>query len=338
MAGKPVSMKRNTPPSERTLGQQVALCSAVAFAAADGVPDWINLLPAGLIRTVDGRGPYLVKSMQTIALGLKAGDKLPIDENHATDKGAVLGLPAPARGWIVELQARDDGLWGRVEWTGEGRRLMEDKAYSGISPAILHSQDKTVLGVLRASLTNTPNLQGLVSLHVEESGMDWKAKLIELLGLDSTADDAAIEAALAAKMKGEGETALCSADVLKLPEVVALQSQVTSLSGQLNTLLADGRREKAEQAVDAAIAAGRVGISAVRENYIALHMSNPTAALAMINAMPAIGGETKTGGLPPAADAAALDATDRQVMALFSVNPEDYAAGLAATGKRVEAL
>ena len=30
--------------------------------------------------------------------------------------------------------------------------------------------------------------------------MDWKAKLIELLGLDGTADDDAIEAALSAKM------------------------------------------------------------------------------------------------------------------------------------------
>ncbi|MGG8896324.1 phage protease, partial [Escherichia coli] len=80
------------------------------------MPEWINLLPAGAARTVDGRGPYTVASMAAlIAASLQDGQKLPLDENHATDKGAVLGLPAPARGWIVALEAREDGLWGKVE-------------------------------------------------------------------------------------------------------------------------------------------------------------------------------------------------------------------------------
>jgi len=65
----------------------------------------------------------------------------------------------------VELQARANGLWGRVEWTGVGRRLLLDGAYRGISPVIKHNKAKVVLSVLRASLTNTPNLLGLVSLH-----------------------------------------------------------------------------------------------------------------------------------------------------------------------------
>lgn len=144
----------------------IALCSAVTIPATDGVPEWVHLLPAGQVRTVDGRGPYMVANMAALAAAsLKGGQKLPIDENHATDKGAVLGLPAPARGWIVALEARSNGLWGKVQWTGPGRKLMQEKAYAGISPVIVHDKANTVALLLRASLTNTPNLQGLATLH-----------------------------------------------------------------------------------------------------------------------------------------------------------------------------
>lgn len=162
----------------------IALCAAVALPAfGNDVPQWVHLLPAGQVRTVDGRGPYIVSDMAALAsASLKAGQKLPIDENHATDKGAVLGLPAPARGWIVALECRESGLWGKVEWTAPGRQLMVDKAYVGISPAVLHTKDNRVVGVLRASLTNTPNLQGLTTLHsaepVRPRGLDATDRLI----------------------------------------------------------------------------------------------------------------------------------------------------------------
>ncbi|MCD9150122.1 phage protease [Pseudophaeobacter sp. MA21411-1] len=37
---------------------------------------------------------------------------------HRRRGHAPKGLPAPARGWITATQARNDGIWGRVEWTG----------------------------------------------------------------------------------------------------------------------------------------------------------------------------------------------------------------------------
>jgi phage I-like protein len=76
------------------------------------VPDWVHLLPAGEIRTVDGRGPYRATSLQSVIdHSLKPGDKLPIDENHATDKGAALGLAAPARAgsWSFRRARTDCG-------------------------------------------------------------------------------------------------------------------------------------------------------------------------------------------------------------------------------------
>ncbi len=317
---------------------EIALCSALPLADDAGVPEWVHLLPAGLVRTNDGRGPYTVASMSAIAARLKDGERLPIDECHAIDRAAPLGLPAPARGWIVELQARDDGLWGRVEWTEEGQRLMAGKAYRGISPAILHDKARQVLGVLRASLINTPNLVGLTALHSEETSMDWKAKLIELLGLDSSADDAAIEAALQAKLTKGAGIDLCSEEILALPAVVALQGQVNELTTQLNAVTDNQARAAAVAYVDGAIAAGRAGLKPVRDEYIALHMAKPDQAVKLIEAMPVLKGSMIQGEVPGSDDATGLDVTDRQVMALFGVSEDDYKAGLAKRGQKMEAL
>lgn len=150
---------------------RISLCSAFAIGNVGNVPEWVHLLPSGLVRTVDGRGPYQAKSLQAVAAAslAVAPHRLPIDECHSTDRAQPLGLAAPARGWIVEMQARDDGLWGRVEWGRTGRVLLEDRAYQGISPVVLHNAKGDILQVLRASLTNTPNLQGLTSLHSQRT-------------------------------------------------------------------------------------------------------------------------------------------------------------------------
>lgn len=321
-----------------------ALCSAVPFASGDAVPEWINLLPAGQVMTVDGRGPYTVASMAAlIAASLQDGDKLALDENHATDKGAVLGLPAPARGWIVALEEREGGLWGKVDWTPTGRQLMEDKAYKGVSPVILHDVKNRVGRVLRASLTNTPNLHGLVSLHSEnltENGtMDWKAKLIELLGLDSSADDAAISAALAAKMAAPAEKALCGQDLLVHPAVVALQGQLTSQAQVIADLTNGQARRDATAFVDAAIREGRVGVKPLRDDYIALHMQDPARAEKLIGGMPRVAGlGVASAVLSDDGGDRGLVAEDRQVMALFGVSEDDMKAALKRDGLIRETL
>lgn len=316
----------------------LALCSAVSLPQQEGAPDWVHVLPVGRVTTVDGRGPYLVKSLQAIAAAsLPAGAKLPIDECHAIDRAQPLGMSAPARGWIVELQSREDGLWGRVEWTSVGQQLMEDRAYVGLSPAILHTAQGEVRQVLRASLTNTPNLQGLVSLHSEEVQMDWRTKLIELLGLDSEADDAAIEAALKAKMAMVQSEH--SQNLLQHPTVLALQSQLADVTGRLETIQEDGKRNAATAFVDAAIAAGRVGVKPLRDDYIALHMQDPDKARRMIEAQPALGGTTVASGVvAPAVQPGGLTADDHLVMSLFSVDEEEYRKGLGLPGLQKEVL
>lgn len=314
----------------------------ISFGDDGGVPEWLHLVPAAReLRTVDGRGPYRVTSLQAIVDAFKPGDKLVLDENHSTDLAAPQGGSAPARGWIVALQARADGVWGQVEWTGEGRRLMEDKAYRGLSPAIVHDRAGNVLSVARASLTNKPNLVGLVALHSETEGMDWKAKLIELLGLDSDADDAAIDAALTAKMKSDGDKpeTLALQSVIEHPSFLALQSALSTAQGQINDLTDGNARRDAEGFVDAAIAEGRVGLNAtVRDEYISLHMANPDQAKRLVGAMPKVGGSTHAGDIAPQADANGLTDADRSVIALMGLDPDQYKESLAASGKKEEAL
>lgn len=40
----------------------------------------------------------------------------------------------PAEGWISKVYAREDGLWGDVEWTESGKALLKDKAFKFFSP------------------------------------------------------------------------------------------------------------------------------------------------------------------------------------------------------------
>ncbi len=130
-------------------------------------PEWLHLLPNGRITAKDGRGPFRLENAAQVAASslAQAGGKLVLDENHATDLAAPKGGAAPARGWIVDLQARSDGIWGRVLWSEAAKRSKAWMEYRGVSPVIVHRKDGMIEAILRASLVNQPNLVGLTSLH-----------------------------------------------------------------------------------------------------------------------------------------------------------------------------
>lgn len=207
---------------------------------AGAAPEWVHLTPAGTFSGVDGRGPYRVEDAQAIIGASMAAGKLAIDENHAIDKAAPEGRPAPARGWIVAMEARADGIWGRVEWTGEGKRLVDDHAYRGFSPVIV-SEKATgkVLRILRGALTNDPNLT-LTTLHNRENDMTFLVKLRQALGLkDDAAEDAVLAAVTshAAIVTAHGELAVATG--LKADATpAALLAQVTAHAADAGKLAA----------------------------------------------------------------------------------------------------
>ncbi|MES2754887.1 MAG: phage protease [Pseudomonadota bacterium] len=348
-----------------TPATSTALCAAVAIDAGGAVPDWLHLLPLGAVRTNDGRGPYRspVDAAALMAASLKAaGGKLVLDENHATDLAAPKGGSAPARAWIVELQQRADGIWGRAEWTPTGRQLMEAGEYRGISPVIAHKRDGTITAILRASLTNTPNLQGLTALHSQETSMDFRKLLIEALGLDAEADDAAIAAALKARMDAKpadpaavaaamhsalaplaaavglkpdagADAILTSVQSLQQGDqsatITALQSSLSAMAEKVTKMDDDGAKQRATAFVDGAIAAGRIGVKPARDTYIAMHMKEPVQAETIINALPAVrGGALDPRDVEP--KPGELSAADRTVVQLMGIDPAAYKTQLAA--------
>lgn len=336
--------------------EAVVLCAAVDFAAdADPAPEWVHLVPAGEIRTGDGRGPYSVENMQQlIAQSLGNGERLVLDENHATDLAAPKGLPAPAAGWIAELQARADGLWGRVEWTADGGKLVAGRAYRGISPALLISKAGKVLKVLRASLVNQPNLKGLVALHQEQT-MDLLKKLAAKLGLaDGVAEDAvlaaldkqsgtvtALQAQLGAVAKAAGVAENATGEVIlnaigtlagrggDASAIVSLQAELTTVTTELNTLKQDGAKSRAETFVDGAIKLGRVGVKPLRDHYVSRHMTDAAAVEKEIGALPVLNGQSV---VDPARQPGGKDANGKRVftpeqqstITLMQLDPEAY--------------
>lgn len=344
-----------------------ATMAALDLAVEGEVPEWVHLLPTskGKIQTGDKRGPYDVADAEAIiAASFADQPKLQIDENHAEDLKSGKGEPSPARGWITELQARADGIWGRVEWTGAGRALVADKAYRAMSPVILHDKAKRVIAILRASLVNRPNFRGLATLN-QETSMDAMAQMAAALGLaeGASADDilAAIKALKdksagdkAAGDKGdmpalqsalaeigvalgvEGEanpaTIVAAAKLAKggKESLVALQAQVTGLTSELTTLKTAGARTASEGYVRGEIAKGRLIPANAVEDMISLHMSNPTLAVKMVEGA-LMGAATHAGAPPPAAKdgTVALNAAQIEACAVLGMPQADYAAHLA---------
>lgn len=309
----------------KTPAINTALMSALALPPAGDEGDhWVHLLPAatdGLIKTADERGPYRVASQVRIMdQSLALADKLPIDENHSIDKAGPKGAPSPAVGWIVEMQSRKDGIWGRVEWNDRGRDLIAQKAYRAISPVIGHTKDKTIGAILRASLVNTPNLSGMIALHSEEPDMGMMEKLRKKLGLADDADEGAVMAALDKLKDGDKKTVATQSQLDVLAEhlnvdagssiedlttaaqsiaedgdkdelIAALQTSVKELGSEVTSLVDGGKRSAAEGYIDAALAQGRAGLNAtVRDQYVSMHMKDPEATQSLIEAMPVLSG------------------------------------------------
>lgn len=311
----------------------MALMSALPVPSGADVPEWIHLLPAtqGRIETRDQRGPYLLEDAQAmIAASFAEDDALLIDVNHATDVAAPRGSDAPAVGWIKAMEARADGIWGRVEWNSSGERMLREREYRGVSPVILHDAEKRIFAITRASLVNKPNLRGLSALNAEELRMTLLQRMAELLGLDAqTASDDQILSAVTT-MKGKGEepaAALQSAlgvadggDLLEAAQAVAataalvpaLQAEVSTLKGALDTLQSDSAKTAATAFIDGEIRKGRTIASSMREHYIARHMREPEIVEREIAAIPLVG-PAKTTHPNPAANPAlgqSLNAVD----------------------------
>ena len=169
----------------------------LSVGADGGVPEWVRIFPRGWVETTR-YPPFLVDDQameEMIAAWRDHGIDLVFDYEHQT----MTGEKAPAAGWIKELEARADGLWGRVEWTDEARGYLEKREYRYHSPTFMvREQDQRAYELLGVSLTNFPATKHQQALVNKQNGglkMEFLVMVCAMLGLAAGTDP---EAALAA--------------------------------------------------------------------------------------------------------------------------------------------
>ena len=281
-------------------------------AAAAAAPEWIELLPAGVFFGRDGRGPFRLDDPKavidsTLAMQMNAG--LPIDYDHATDFGAPEGRPAPAAGWIRDLEVRDGAVWGRVEWTARAASSIVAREYRYVSPVFqFDPKDGCVTRLLRAGLTNNPNLHltaiaasRAAAAASKDERMEFPTQeLRELLNLEDGATAAEVVAKVRELVRaGDAISPEIGAHAHDPAHYVAIAEFERALT-ELNALKAERARERAAHTVEAAIRAGKI-VPAQREWAIAYCAADARGFGAFVAKQPSILGESLgLAGEPPA--------------------------------------
>jgi phage I-like protein len=243
---------------------------------ATDLPEWIRLLPLGQVDLVDGRPPFEVdkESLATMVEAFQArGVDLVVDYEHQSLNGGR----APAAGWIKELNAREDGLWARVEWTAQAGEYLRQKEYRYFSPVLkLDPETRQPLALLQAALTNMPAMKQVAPLVAKCGGdgaqgdmrpTEDKGVLEDLklrLGLASEAPGASVWCKTQEFFQEVSGTLglRAQADLGQVKEsLVALKAraaQAEELAREIESLKARLAEEQADRAVEEALNSGKI--------------------------------------------------------------------------------
>ena len=244
------------------------------------VPSRIMLVPAD--KVIKGRDNREWKNPNPKMVALNSNARLPllpVDENHSTDLAAPHGGASPAFGWMKNLCADETGaIWADVEWTERGREALNKKEYRFISPVFNHSEKGEINCILRAALTNAPNLN-LPALNSERLENNVKESnqmksILAFLGLPETATEAEALAAVSA-MKTSLNAAQAKPQGVDLSvyaprtDLVAMQGRAETAEKELASLNSAKLKAEGEAAVDQAIKDRKVA-PASKAEYVAL--------------------------------------------------------------------
>lgn len=228
------------------LGQafDLALCAQKA-GSGDGPPEWFLVLPAGEVRIKDSPPALMDGEAARLVLAdfAEATHDMVVDYEHQTMGDGQ----APAAGWIKGLDWRPGGdkpgLWARVDWTAKAAGLIQSKEYRYHSPVLIRRKsDGRVVRLHNVALTNQPRLldapalaaKYTLNLHEGDEDMKNLEALKKELGLESSADEAAVLKAIADLKSGKAKiesdlVALKSAAPGKDADLVACKEVLTAL-------------------------------------------------------------------------------------------------------------
>jgi len=122
--------------------------------SAKELPNAIMLLPPSPVLGRDGR-KFNYNQEQILKSFAENNKKMPVDIDHHSE----YGFNTAAVGWVNELFVEDDAIWGKVEWNSKGKELLAEQIYKYISPAGYVDEDKNMISLSSAALTNHPNLK-----------------------------------------------------------------------------------------------------------------------------------------------------------------------------------
>jgi phage I-like protein len=304
------------------------------------IPQRIQLLPPGpAITGRDGR-QWIMKDSEAVAAASNAW--LPnhsIDENHAVDHKAPKGEASPAFGWFSNITAEANGsIWADVEWTKRGAEAVTSLEYRYISPVFLHNEKGEITSVLRAALSNSPNLD-IKSLNNSETPEaaapetpakehNSMTKILAALGLPGTATEDEAVAAIAG-LKTSLNAAAQTVDLAAYApraDLAAMETRAAAAEKQLADLNAAKFKAEVEGVIDQAIKDRKIA-PASKEQYLSLcstaeQLESLKKAFA---SSPAVIGEgtQAPAGAPPGSQTA-LNAEETALAAAAGYSPEEW--------------
>jgi phage I-like protein len=261
-------------------------------ASTEGAQEWVQISPYGDFRhkkgiqRVDKRaGEAMVNNFQSLSAKLaRRFGGLPFYIGHPDYPEAAKDYPdKKAYGWINELQARDDGVYARVDWSTPGKEMLANAHYKFCSPH--WNADKPAIEngqkiyrpseLVSVGLTNEPNLP--VNPLANETEADEneplmnRTELIQIFGLANDATDEQIKTKVNAA--AAAITALANAQTEKANAATALANEQNAKAGieteltTARTSFANERKARIELLVDNAIAQGRIA-KATRAQWV----------------------------------------------------------------------
>jgi len=168
--------------------------------------------------------------------------KLPLDLDHSVQKKNPSGDAATIAGWIVELQAGVDGLFGRVDWLATGLAALTAKTHPYVSPTFFHTDDGTATWMHSVALVPAPAL-GMPAIASAGSFEDLSImkKIAVALGLADTADETACLSAITTLSAGKVDKAIHDQALANLATITAANE---TAQAKLAALAAEGRKVK----------------------------------------------------------------------------------------------
>jgi len=265
------------------------------------------------------------------------GERQPyIDTDH--DGGA-------ANGWIVELEARDAGLFAKIEWTEPGKELLEKGIYKYFSAEMGDHMDidtglkvKNVL--IAATLTNRPFMNTMPEAHLKDVKSSAHRDRVKIISQEDSMTFAEIKGAVLGLPKGEqkeiAEASGFGNDGTKLTELTdqntKLKEQVEvfkdtnkTMAEKVTAMETKELSERKETTISLAIKEGRI-LPADKEKWEKRFDSQPDFTEEILKEQPKVVDLSDRGTGSGGTEEKPMEFTDndRRTMKAMDLSEEDY--------------